>query len=157
MSWARSSGESLMPCFFCCGQPVAVKMPPLMMELPPTVAIFSRTTTEAPAFLASIAAARPPKPEPTMTTSAVSSHFAGSLTAPAAWAASVPKSATAPAATEPLRNVRRLSSTIFFSFRSMFLVSETCSAIEWDHQASRRSLFFRCPLFTKRIVPPNTS
>ena len=99
-----------MLCFFCCGQPVAVRMPPLMTELPPAVGIFSRTIVLAPAFLASMAAASPAKPEPITMTSTVSSHFCGSLTAPAACAE--PKRPAAPSAKEPLRSVRRLRADI---------------------------------------------
>jgi hypothetical protein len=53
MSFRSSSGESLIPSLSSRGEPAADTTPPLMMELPPGVIIFSRTTTEAPAFFAS--------------------------------------------------------------------------------------------------------
>ena len=102
MSFSRRSNESSIPAFFCCGQPVAVRMPPLMIELPPAVGIFSRTTTLAPAFLASMAAAKPAKPEPMTITSTVSSHFV----AGAAETTELAKEA-APAATAPVSMLRR--------------------------------------------------
>ena len=52
-----------------------------MMEFPPQALRFSKTTTDAPAFLASIAAASPATPLPTTTTSASISQLV-SITSP---------------------------------------------------------------------------
>lgn len=101
-----------MLCSFCCGQPVAVMMPPLMAELPPANVIFSSTMTLAPAFLASIAAARPAKPVPTTITSTVSSHFGAVFANAGAAMAAVP-------AMEPAIRLRREMEVLMdFSFSS---------------------------------------
>jgi hypothetical protein len=42
-----------MPALSWSGEPAAETTPPLMIEFPPGVRIFSRMTTEAPAFFAS--------------------------------------------------------------------------------------------------------
>ena len=73
-----------------------------MIELPPAAGIFSSTTTLQPAFFASMAAARPAKPEPTTSTSTVSSHFCGTFVAITGEAISA-----APAAMEPPMSERR--------------------------------------------------
>src|SRR5512145_1983543 len=120
ISFKSSSGESSTPCSFSLGDPAAETTPPLMMELPPGVRIFSKTTTDAPAFLASYAAASAAKPLPTTTTSKVSSHFFGMAAASAVHGfnatplAAMPATAAAPPAVfKKLRLLRDF--TFFFS------------------------------------------
>ena len=122
VSFIQSALLSSMPRAFCCGAPVTESSLPSMMELPPKVGIFLRTTTLAPFFAAAYAAQRPAKPEPTTTKSKVSSQAAGEEGA--AHGASVAETAEAeeaaakaPAAARP-RSERRLSvdSVMMISF-----------------------------------------
>ena len=66
---SKSSGESSMPRFRCTGVSTIAK-PPAFTACPPPTELISITNTEAPESAASIAAARPAIPAPTMMTSA---------------------------------------------------------------------------------------
>ena len=91
-------------------------MPPESELFPPMKAIFSTTKTSAPASLAESAAESPAKPEPTTTTSCISSNFAGIGSRQAAFAESAVAPVKTPAAAAP-RNLRRLAvMVILFSF-----------------------------------------
>ena len=58
-----------MPSFFWTQLPAAAISAPETSELPPTLGIFSRSTTFAPASLAVMAAEKPAPPAPITTTS----------------------------------------------------------------------------------------
>ncbi len=70
-----------MFCFFWRSGSTQLSAPLAMIELPPTVSAFSIRSTCAPASCASMAAASPAKPVPTITTSVLRSHFFGGSTA----------------------------------------------------------------------------
>ena len=91
-------------------------MPPESELLPPMKAIFSTTSTSAPASLAESAAESPAKPEPTTRTSCISSNFAGIGSLQAASAVNAVAPVSMPAAAAP-RNLRRLAVMVMvFSF-----------------------------------------
>src|SRR5581483_11201210 len=62
-------GVSSMPCFFWIGEPTIRQPPPEILAAPPGSAALSKAMTRAPADRASMPAAVPAPPVPTMATS----------------------------------------------------------------------------------------